>query len=428
MNRLKQLPYAWIILAITWLSYLSMSSVNFGQNILYAYMVRDLNIPRDTLGLGISIISISGGVVGMTVGFLVNKVKLQWILFSGCVLLGISTLLRAVVPYSTTMFYFSCLIHGVALSLNGTIPMQAMITRWFNRNRSIATSVLLAAGGMGGMLSSAVSTYLIETLGYGWQRMWLVYAVAAFSISLPVLFLLRDRPTPEETAHEALPTNEQGELVSSVHRTRENFTLKEALKTGAVWLYLLSLTGWAFAFSLNNSHGILFLTDSGIASSIASTSVGVMSILTLITRLMVGKLTDRIEAKYLIGIGDLLVAASLIILLFTRSIVPTYLYAGMIGIGMGMAYVCGGLLLVNYYGPDLFPQLMSIFTPAIILAQTLPSYLGGWFKEQHGAYTPVFMFAIAFAALAGIAIFSAKPPTRGLTQTAAAAADIHVGE
>ena len=71
-------------------------------------------------------------------------------------------------------------------------PTMATVTGWFEKNRSLAVSLVSAGMGMAPMTISPFAGWLITT--YDWRTAQLVIAIVAWVVLVPTALLVRRAP------------------------------------------------------------------------------------------------------------------------------------------------------------------------------------------------------------------------------------------
>ena len=84
-------------------------------------------------------------------------------------------------------------LFGLGGSLCGMLAMTTIVNNWFVKKRSLALSILLTAGGLGGLVMVPLLTAMINR--FGWRNSYLVLAAMVF-VLLVVLpgFLVVNKP------------------------------------------------------------------------------------------------------------------------------------------------------------------------------------------------------------------------------------------
>jgi MFS family permease len=417
MEKSKQF-YGWKLLFVLWLVYFNMCLLMYGGNVINAYMAKSLNMPRDGFGLGVALCFLIMGGGAPLAAFLVKKIGSRLLIFGGTVIMGIGALGCGLWVKNTLHFtIFYGIIGGIGLALGGLLSLQTVVTHWFSRKRSMATALLISAGGVGGLLSAALFNYLIDRLGISWQQTWVIVAGSCFLFAVVSLIFVRNHPLdlgqePDGGIDSKSSENLETSKKIKIHQTKDHWVLKETLRTRPFWFGVIAFFAMMFGFNLCTAHGVIHLMEIGVANSLASMSIGLLAISSLVGRLLGGVLGDRFEPRYVISAGLFLnfVGSILITRAFTAPAVVVY--AVFVGGGMGLVYVCMFSFMANYYGVEILPEILGAMLPISSIGGALAAYLGGFFQAQFGNYLAIFGITVVILFVAAIMMFFASPPKK----------------
>ncbi|MBI9046564.1 MAG: MFS transporter [Anaerolineaceae bacterium] len=412
----------WKILAVLWLLFFNMSLVMYGGSVLNAYMARSLEMARDSFGGGISLSYLIMGLSSPLVAVLVHKIDVRRVLVMGMLVQALGGLILGTMVRDAFGFAIGYgVIMGFGVSIGGILPMQTTVANWFERKRSLATAIFLSAGGMSGFLGSYLFSYLIDETALTWQSIWL--GMMTFSVILSLLAYLVIRETPGELGQKPDGVQSKDDLKAlqagktlHIFQTAEVWTLKKALFKPVFWYLNLGLLGMAVTYEVCAATGVIHLMDTGINNQLASFSVGLLSLSSVIGRLTAGFFADRIEPRYILAFGSTLIAVGTFLIVQPAAQFMILLYAMLTGFGHGLCFVCAFALLANYFGPRLLPSILGITMPFILTSSALGIYLTGRNQVNSGNYQQAFVIVALVAAGAAFFAFIAAPVGKGIQQ------------
>ena len=418
MPNQNQTFYGWKLVAVFFFIYLLNGSFPYyGGTVINTFMAKSLELDRSALGLGFAVFSLFLGLTGPVVGILVNRIGVRNTLTAGCAIIIFGSLLMAFV---TSQTWHYVLFFGVTCSVGAAMgslyPLQAGVTYWFRRQKALALAIVLSAAGVGALIAAPLVSYVIMLMEGNWQAAWFVVAAAAVISAITVLIGVKDKPEDLGQFPDGIDPNsdqadaEESAVGNRVHHTKEVWTLQEALRTRSFWLMVIAGICFSAPFTMCVAHGVIHLTDLGFDASIASTSIGLVVMASIVGRLLGGALGNRIELRYLWAISLVVTAVGVFFLASASSTIQIYLYAACVGAGFGTAYVCMSTMIGNYYGPEAFPPILGVLGIMISVLGALAPLLAGVAYDTLGAYTIAFNSAIAIAMIGSAAIFLAAPP------------------
>ena len=208
---------------------------------------------------------------------------------------------RAEFRSATAMVVLFLGFFGLRLFGHGVmgIACRTMITKWFNRRRGFSNAVHWITLSLLWPLIPLLLNLLIEQ--FTWSGAWI--AIGMFSgllISFTCWLFVRDNP--EECGLQMDGTAALEPASSGVHdefETYHEFTVKEALHTLAFWVVLLGIMNNMVFFAAMTFNLLSFGMEMGLTKTQALSIFIPMSVLTIITTLATGWLSNRIKLKYL---------------------------------------------------------------------------------------------------------------------------------
>jgi MFS family permease len=167
-----------------------------------------------------------------------------------------------------------------------------------------------------------------------------------------------------------------------------------------------------------NQHLKLFLSldlkfSQTAAASIASTVLAC----SIVGRLLMGWLADRIARKHVMLLIYALIAGSIPLLFFAESQTALYAFAVIFGLGLGGEYMIIPLMAAELFGVKVLGRLLGVILTADGVAEATFPMLVGYLRDTTGSYRSGFLVLIAIALAGTIAI--ALLPRRGLPTTEA---------
>jgi len=126
--------------------------------------------------------------------------------------------------------------------------------------------------------------------------------------------------------------------------------------------------------------------------------------LSIVGRLLMGWLADRLPRKYVMVLIYLLIAVAIPILLRGDSPSSMYLFAGVFGLGLGGEYMIIPLVAGDLFGVKVLGRVMGIVLTADGVAEATAPMLVGYLRDVTGSYDAGFAVLIGAAILGALAI------------------------
>lgn len=138
--------------------------------------------------------------------------------------------------------YITFFITNFAFSAITYIPINLLISRWFEDKKALVTSIIFTGSGVGGMLFSGLEAKLIAE--QGWRMGFRVTAIIVLVTIVIAFLLVRNRPADMGLEpYRSAKTKEaaKNDSAATAAPPWAGLTKGEAVKTGAFWFYALSL-------------------------------------------------------------------------------------------------------------------------------------------------------------------------------------------
>lgn len=365
----------------------------YGLPFFYDFWLGDFGWSRATVTSGNAVGKIILALFAFLTGWIVDRfgprrVMLVGILLGGTALIGLSRMT------SLWLFYLFYFINALAYMSGGPLPNQVLISRWFDRSRGKAMGIAYIGIGVGGMLVPLIANRLNQS--FGWHNALMILGFLMIAIAFPMILFIKDNP-------------ESG-IIDAGH-AREKIPFRTILKRRNVYLLIIgSMLSIAAVAGTSQNLKLFFSFDLGYTQT---QSAGIMSMVlasSIIGRLLMGWLADRLPKKYVMILIFTLVSCAIPLLYAASTPGVIYLFAIIFGISLGGDYMIIPLMAAELFGVRILGRIMGIVISADVVGEALAPVLVGWIRDQSGSYTIGFSALIMFAAL-GVVAISLLPKT-----------------
>ena len=193
----------------------------------------------------------------------------------------------------------------------------------------------------------------------------------------------------------------------------------DVLRAPAFYLLVFGSMCSIAAVGGTNQHLKLFLSlDHDYSQRDAATVASLVLGASLVGRLAMGRLADRIPKKHVMLLIYFLIAASIPLLFLTPTHATIYLFALIFGLGLGGEYMVIPLMAAELFDARVLGRALGIILTADGIAEAVAPVLVGRMRDAMGSYTNAFAVLIAFA-LAGALAIALLPRRRLTTETTA---------
>jgi MFS family permease len=311
------------------------------------------------------------------------------VVICGGVLLGLALVLASR-AHSLLQFQLTFgLLVGFAASAFFA-PMIATVTGWFQRNRSLAVSLVSAGMGIAPLTISPLASWLMTQ--HDWRVAMLDIGVIAWVLLLPAAVFVR-RPPPAAGAQ------------SAAIAPAADMTVTQALTTPQFLVLGLTFFACCAAHSGPIFHVVSYATFCGIAPLAAATVYSAEGLGGLGGRLLLGLLADRFGAKRVLICGLAVQMVAIVAYLFARELREFYVVALIFGMAYGGVMPLYAVLARDYFGQRIMGSVFGAATMLSSLGMSIGPLAGGWVFDRFGTYSYMYVASAAVGVMAILLAF-----------------------
>jgi sugar phosphate permease len=403
LPRNRRIYYGWWILAVGTAgmaigSGLSMSSFGLYVRPLEA----EFGWSRAQVSIAFSASVLASGLSGVFVGHWVDTRGARSAIAIGGFLTAVTFLLLATTQ-SLWQFYLFYALHAVCRQMMFFLPFQALMSRWFERRRGVALSILGSGFSLGGFVVLPLVAVVVD--GLGWRGAYVFSGLLTAGFFVPAaLFVLRNHPSDvgEKLDGEETSPEEAGRRDAEAG---PGLTLKQAVRTPFFWVVGVGFMFLFFGMMGWMVHQVPFYESKGMSRGTAALIVSLGAGASMVARLAMGLIADRFERFEVIVVGLLtLMGSAMAILLVSTSPPAIALFLLFWVIGASAGPMVETLVLIKAFGLRYFGTILGAVLVIETLGQIFSPSLAGAIFDRSGSYDgALVMFIAAFGA--GIALF-----------------------
>jgi predicted MFS family arabinose efflux permease len=277
------------------------------------------------------------------------------------------------------------------------------VARWFKGRRGLMTGIVSGGIGFGTMLSPPILTQLIDA--YDWRLTYVIVSAATLVVVIIVSQFIKIGPAPEERLSEDR-TGSQKITASHDH----GFPLSKAIKSRQFWMVSFIYFCFGFVQLTVMVHIVPYATGSGISSLSAAGVLSAIGGVSLAARIIMGIVTDRLRAKTSLVICLVLMAASMVVLLYSDNLTRLYLAAAVFGFSYGGLSCLQPLLAAELYGLLALGVITAIFGLSFDIGGAIGPVVAGHIFDIDQSYWWAFISCLALVAAALVVGIAIKMP------------------
>lgn len=340
-------------------------------------------------------------------GVLFDKYGARYVAFFAAFFLGLSLLLcsvcvqiseglqsilginNEVVPFvlmAILFFFIRFCGQGVL-----TMASRNMIMMWFDKNRGKINSI----SSIGVSLGFSSSPILINTLidDHGWQVSWQILAISLLIFSVFIIQFYRNKPEDFNLIPDGFIKKSKTVKKITIER---NFSLKDAKKTRAFWMFGLALAFNSFFSTGFTFHVVSIFSSQDYTKSQAIAIFIPISIIAISVSTLCNILSDYVSHKiylYIMLFSGVLASLGLLVLAQ-----PIGIYLLILGMGVfgGLFAVVNAVTWPRFFGRQFLGAITGKVMSFLVIASAIAPSLFSYCYTSFGSYSFISYITLAF--------------------------------
>jgi MFS family permease len=401
MNSQTGFHYGWVVVAAGAVITCVAMGALFALPVYLQPMAEETGWSRAGISFAMTIGFIVMGVAGFAWGTISDKIGARPVVLLASLLLGTGLFIAS---RATDLLVFQIAYGGLVGASGGAFfaPIISATLGWFDKNRSLAVSLVSVGGGVAPMVITPLATVLIAT--YGWRSAMFTIAIAATLLLVPVSLLIRRAPEAAETPAPA-PAG------SSAAPAAKPSTAWSALRTPQFIVLAVVFFLCCAAHSGPIFHTVSYAMICGASALAAASIYSVEGVAGLFGRVLFGTLADRIGVRRVIVGGLALQALGIYLYIYVTELQHFYLLAVVLGLVYGGVMPLYSVLARDYFSQKVMGTVLGATTLTSSLGMAFGPLGGGWLYDTYGTYHWLYI-ASAAVGLAAAAMALAFPPAK----------------
>jgi len=284
--------------------------------------------------------------------------------------------------------------------------LLSTVARWFVKRRGIMSGMVKAGTGIGTLAMPIISAWLIAI--YGWRNTLVILGTTLFIVFIAGAQLLRRDPARMKQ----FPDGDDKALPGAVPMSEAGLTFSQSFRTRQFWL----LCGVYFVvFFIANTmivHVAPFAADLKLSAQFAAAMVSIIGGVSIIGRLAMGQVSDKIKCRRTLLICFILFGAALTWLQFVHAAWALVIFVVVYGFGHGGFYAIMSPVVAEYFGTRAHGTIFGIVICAASVGGAAGPMLTGYIFDNTASYQVAFMILLGLAAAGLLMTFFSAPPKK----------------
>ena len=359
----------------------------YGLPFFYDFWVKDFGWSRATVTSGNAFAKVFVGMFGFFAGWLIDRfgprrLMISGVLFGGIAVIGLSFM------SSLWQFYLFYVLSALGYMCGGPLPNQVLTSRWFDKSRGKAMGFAYLGIGIGGMFVPQIARSL--NAQFGWHQALFILGLLMIAIALPMALMVKEDP---------------GDATTASTLNAANAPVGGIVRGKAFWLLVIgSMCSIGAVSGTSQNLKLFFSLDLKYTQSQSANIISLVLLSSIVGRLLMGWLADKINKKLVMIIIYCLVALSIPLLYYATVPGVIYLFAFIFGMGLGGDYMIIPLMAAELFGVRVMGRVMGLVLTADGLAEAFAPLLVGWLRDKSANYANGFAALIVLAVIGIIAV------------------------
>ncbi len=373
----------------------------------------DLGLNRTSTSGVLTLRAIVMAIFALPVGLFLDKYGSRVLMVTGIIIAGFSTISM----YWVNSLWAFYLAMGVGRTLGVATAAGEVgtttVAKWFVRRRGRAMAFATMGTPMAGVVLPVLTVFLISS--FGWRTAFAMYGIFLMAVLLLPAFLFMRR-MPEDVG--LLPDGDspEDEAVPGIGHPRASasaedpiWTMAQAVRTPSLWLLTISMNFSLVMIGAVTLHMVPYITDHGFSEGLSAAAITVTAIGAVSAKFFWGFLAEKYPFRYLMALGQVLDAASLVVLVAFPSSLGILIAGAMFGFARTQA-LWNALGYATYYGRHFLGSVRGVVAPFRLISGAGGPILAGVFYDSFGNYTAVFLLLAGSSMTGAFFALLARPP------------------
>jgi MFS family permease len=392
-NMKKTFFYGWVIVFVLFLLQMIMYGPRGSFGVFIIPITSDFHWSRALVAGAFSVSSLVTGLASIVMGWLNDRLGPRIVLTICGFLVGAGLMLMFFVHAAWQLYLFY--VVPIGLGMGGLYsPQMSTVARWFVKRRNIMTGVLMAGGGLGGLIFPPLITRLIYT--YDWQHAFLFVGVGLFVLVIVAAQFLKRDPSEVGQVPYGVGLDIKGKAPSGAL----GLSLKQAFRTQKFWILAVTIFCFGFCHLTTVVHIVPYAIDRGISPESASIILASLNGAMTVGSIVVGLIADRVGTRRAYVTCICLLFTVVFLLLPIASPWLLSLFVMIMALGAGGVAVMESSLTAELFGLKSHGAILGCIVFSFTLGGSLGPFVGGSVFDSTGSYRWVFTMCGALLVVA----------------------------
>ena len=381
INDKSNVYFGWLVLiGVGLVQLVSNASGSLNLSMFIVPMSEELEFSRTLFSGAISMGSIIAALFSFPIGILFDIKKTRQVLILSVILMSIATYAMSLVN-EWILLYVLVSITRMLFNTPMMVGGSVIVAKWFSNSRGKANGILYAFHSIGMIVFPVLGALFI--VNFGWRDSWIYLSFIVLIALIPVIIFVYEDPS-----------------ILSIKNVNENynsslsneFSLKEALNTRALWILSIGTAVLYLFHSGINSHQASFLQERGISLGLASVAISINAISTGLGSVCWGYICDKFSIRFAFSSVFVCTLFALLGLIYTHDINMAILSSVLFGAAMGGMLTVPSVAYASFYGTNSIGRIRGFTNPLSTIGSAAGVMISGVIFDIYNSYLLAFWF------------------------------------
>jgi len=303
-------------------------------------------------------------------------------------------------------FYAASFLLYLGLPGATMIPSGRLISIWFASTRGRMMGFVTAGNNLGGLTMVPLAALVVGMSG--WRGGYVTFGVVVLVITVLVLLFVRDSQhdvTAARAKRWAPAVSDDDGPGAAV-----GYSLGDVLRMKSFYFLTVGHAIPSFSYAVVLTQLIPHLESQGISSGAASTGVMLLAIFGIASKIIFGRLSETITARWAMAISLAIQSVGLVLLIVVGGSNAVWVVIAFYGMGFGAMGALIPLTVTEAYGMRHFGSILGVTSMAGVIPMIIGPPMAGIVFDTYGNYDVAFAIMAVMFAIGTLAMVLARRP------------------
>lgn len=393
--------YGYVVVAAAFVIMFFSYGIYLSFGIFFKPIIAEFNWTRAMTSGAFSFSWVASGLAGLFMGALNDRFGPRKVMTLCGVLSGLGYFLISQISAVWQLYLFYGVMVGVGSST--FVPLTSTVARLFVKRRTVMTGIATVGIGLGSLIIPLLANKII--LVYDWRVSFTVLGIMAFVIVTSAAQFLRKDITQANQFSEH--NNESGKESPSLDAG--TFSVRKAVRTNQFWMMFIIFFCLGYCGMAIQVHIVPYATDINISASIAALILSTIGGGSIVGRIVLGNVGDRIGNRQTYIIGFALMSLTILLLLPLRYAWTFYPVAFIFGMGYGSGIAQESPLVAKVFGLAAHGSIFGMLSLGYTIGAATGPVVAGYIFDVTTSYHTAFIITAAIGIISLILNILLKP-------------------